>query len=229
MKKALIFLFLLGTIQSMAQDSTSIRPSLSSATDSIDYFFGLNMGYSLGNNPYIRNPELVLEGFQHSLRGLAEADPKASQEILRALLTTMAQNSAPQQSAEALENLNKGEAFLKENGSREGIKTTASGLQYEVVSQGSGPKPGAASTVEVHYEGTLIDGTQFDSSYDRGESISFPLNRVIRGWTEGVQLMNTGSIYKFYIPAELAYGARGQGSIPPNSVLIFKIELLGIK
>lgn len=229
MKKTLIFLFLMGTIQSMAQDSTHIPPSLSSAADSIDYYFGINMGFSLGQNPYVRNQELVLEGFQHAIRGLADSDPNASQEILRALLTTMVQNAAPQQSAEALENLNKGKAFLKENGIKEGIKTTASGLQYEVLTPGSGPKPTASSTVEVHYEGTMIDGAQFDSSYERGESISFPLNQVIKGWTEGVQLMNTGSIYKFYIPAELAYGSRGKGSIPPNAVLIFKIELLGIK
>ena len=129
----------------------------------------------------------------------------------------------------ASDNKATGIAFLAENGKKEGITTTESGLQYEVVTLGSGPSPDAMSSVEVHYEGTLIDGTVFDSSYERGESISFPLNRVIPGWTEGVQLMPVGSTFKFFIPSELAYGVRATGKIPAHSVLIFKIELLGIK
>ena len=123
-----------------------------------------------------------------------------------------------------------GEKFLEENKLREGVKETESGLQYEVIKQGKGPKPTAESTVKVHYEGTLIDGTVFDSSYQRGEPIEFPLNGVIKGWTEGLQLMPVGSIYKLYIPYELGYGERGAGqSIPPYSTLIFKVELLDIK
>jgi len=138
-------------------------------------------------------------------------------------------NQSGNNAGSGTENLEKGKAFLAENGQREGIVITESGLQYEVITLGSGPKPEASSTVEVHYEGTLIDGTVFDSSYERGESISFPLNRVIAGWTEGVQLMPVGSTYKFYIPSELAYGGRNTGSIPAHSTLIFKIELLGIE
>ena len=123
-----------------------------------------------------------------------------------------------------------GEAFLAENAKREGVKVTESGLQYEVLVEGNGPKPTAASTVRVHYEGTLIDGTVFDSSYDRGESISFPLNGVIKGWTEGLQLMSVGSKYKFFIPYQLAYGEHGAGgSIPAYAALIFTVELLGIE
>ena len=123
-----------------------------------------------------------------------------------------------------------GEKFLAENGKREGVKTTASGLQYEVLEATLGQKPKATDTVKVHYEGTLIDGTVFDSSYKRGESISFPLNGVIKGWTEGLQLMAVGSKYKFFIPYELAYGERGAGaSIPPYATLIFTVELLGIE
>lgn len=123
-----------------------------------------------------------------------------------------------------------GEQFLAENAKREGVKTTASGLQYEVLEATIGQKPKATDTVRVHYEGTLIDGTVFDSSYKRGESIAFPLNGVIAGWTEGLQLMSVGSKYKFFIPYQLAYGERGAGaSIPPYAALIFTVELLGIE
>ena len=123
-----------------------------------------------------------------------------------------------------------GEKFLAENAKREGVKTTASGLQYEVLEATIGQKPKATDTVRVHYEGTLIDGTVFDSSYKRSESISFPLNGVIKGWTEGLQLMSVGSKYKLFIPYQLAYGEHGAGaSIPPYAALIFTVELLGIE
>jgi len=123
-----------------------------------------------------------------------------------------------------------GEKFLAENAKREGVKVTASGLQYEVLEATLGQKPKATDSVRVHYEGTLIDGTVFDSSYKRGESIAFPLNGVIKGWTEGLQLMSVGSKYKFFIPYQLAYGEHGAGaSIPPYAALIFTVELLGIE
>jgi FKBP-type peptidyl-prolyl cis-trans isomerase len=123
-----------------------------------------------------------------------------------------------------------GKEFLEANGKKEGVTTTASGLQYKVIKAGSGANPKATDTVKVHYKGTFLDGKTFDSSYDRGEPISFPLNRVIAGWTEGVQLMPVGSTYEFYIPSNLAYGERGApGAIPPNSTLIFVVELLDIQ
>jgi FKBP-type peptidyl-prolyl cis-trans isomerase len=123
-----------------------------------------------------------------------------------------------------------GKKFLEDNAKNEGVKTTASGLQYKVLDEGYGTKPKANHTVTVHYRGTLIDGTEFDSSYKRGEPISFALNRVIAGWTEGLQLMKTGAKYEFYIPYNLAYGERGAGGvIPPYATLIFEVELLEVK
>jgi len=122
-----------------------------------------------------------------------------------------------------------GQKFLDENKGKDGVKTTASGLQYEVITPAEGPKPKATDTVTVHYHGTLLDGTVFDSSVERGEPTEFPLNRVIPGWTEGVQLMSVGGKYRFFIPYDLAYGERGSGAdIPPFSTLIFEVELLGI-
>ena len=122
-----------------------------------------------------------------------------------------------------------GEQFLAENALKEGVTTTESGLQYEVIKMGRGKKPAATDKVKVHYHGTLIDGTVFDSSVERGEPITFGLNQVIKGWTEGVQLMPVGSKFRFYIPQELGYGAQAAGSIPPYSTLIFEVELLGIE
>lgn len=123
--------------------------------------------------------------------------------------------------------MEEGKKFLEENGARAEVTTTASGLQYEVLQEGNGQKPtGPASRVTVHYEGKLINGQVFDSSYKRNQPATFGLNQVISGWTEGVQLMPQGSKYRFYIPSELGYGARGAGSIPPHSTLIFDVELL---
>jgi FKBP-type peptidyl-prolyl cis-trans isomerase FklB len=122
-----------------------------------------------------------------------------------------------------------GEAFLKQNATREDVKVTGSGLQYEILQAGTGQVPGASSTVRVHYHGTLVDGTVFDSSVQRGEPLEFPVNGVISGWTEALQLMPAGSRWKLYIPHELAYGARGAGgAIGPYSTLIFEVELLAV-
>ncbi len=144
--------------------------------------------------------------------------------VLAALILNPGDNLMAQSARE------RGIAFLQENGKREGVTTTASGLQYEVLTEGVGRSPAAADTVEVHYRGTLIDGKEFDSSYKRGQTIEFPLNRVIRGWTEGVQLMKEGAKYRFFIPSELAYGARGAGrDIGPDETLIFDVELVRVK
>jgi len=131
----------------------------------------------------------------------------------------------------AQDNKAAGEAYLAENKKKDGVKVTASGLQYEMLKAGSGKQPKATDTVVVHYRGTLIDGTEFDSSYKRGQPIDFPLNRVIPGWTEGVQLMQEGAKYRFVIPSALAYGPRGTpgGPIGPDATLIFEVELLKVQ
>lgn len=173
--------------------------------------------------------ELVIKGFKDALT----AESKLTQEDIQAVLTALdAQVNEKQQAKQeeaAAANIEAGKAFLAENAKREGVVVTESGLQYEVITQGEGAKPKAEDTVQVHYQGTLLDGTEFDSSYKRGEPAVFPLNRVIAGWTEGVQLMNVGSKFKFFIPSELAYGKRSTGSITPNSTLVFEVELLGIE
>jgi FKBP-type peptidyl-prolyl cis-trans isomerase len=156
-----------------------------------------------------------------TIKSLATALALASTTILTTT-TTMAQDSAS--------NLQKGQAFLKENATKPGVHTTPSGLQYKVITEGHGRSPVATDTVLVHYRGTTIDGTEFDSSYKRNEPISFPLNGVIPGWTEGVQLMKEGGKMELFIPSNLAYGSRGAGGvIAPDSTLIFDIELLKVQ
>jgi len=143
------------------------------------------------------------------------------------ILLALAISTLPVMAQTALE---KGQQFLQENAKKEGVKTTASGLQYEVLTPGTGKSPKATDVVLVHYKGTLLDGTEFDSSYKRGEPIEFPLNQVIKGWTEGVQLMKEGAKYRFYIPSNLAYGSRGAGgAIGPDETLIFDVELLKVR
>ncbi|MFN8377721.1 MAG: FKBP-type peptidyl-prolyl cis-trans isomerase [Anaerolineae bacterium] len=151
--------------------------------------------------------------------------------IVAALVVLFIIQPSNQQVSQSDARATEGAQFMVNNANADGVVTTASGLQYRVVTQGDGPQPTASDTVTVHYTGKLLDGTVFDSSVERGQPISFPLQGVIPGWTEGVQLMNVGSKYEFWIPPELAYGARGAGNgvIPPNATLYFEVELLGIE
>lgn len=193
--------------------------------DKISYALGLSMGQNLmSSGVESLNYQDLAAGIEDVL---THQQPKISyqeaQQVLNTFFQELEQKIAGAAKAE-------GEKFLAENAKREGVKVTASGLQYEILEPSLGQKPKATDTVRVHYEGTLIDGTVFDSSYKRGESITFPLNSVIKGWTEGLQLMSIGSKYKFFIPYQLAYGERGAGqSIPPYAALIFTVELLGIE
>ena len=193
--------------------------------DKISYALGLSIGQNLmSSGVESLNYQDLAAGIEDVL---TKQQPKISyqeaQQVLNQFFQELEAKVAGAAKAE-------GEKFLAENAKREGVKVTASGLQYEILEPSLGQKPKATDTVRVHYEGTLIDGTVFDSSYRRGESITFPLNGVIAGWTEGLQLMSVGSKYKFFIPYQLAYGDRGAGqSIPPYAALIFTVELLGIE
>ena len=190
------------------------------------------IGYVLSENIKQDQPKLVskafLQGVQDSLENKA---PILDSEDVKEINSQVKQKAElKKQNEEGEKHKMDGQKFLEENKNKEGVKVTESGLQYEILTEGKGKSPKDTDTVEVHYRGTLIDGTEFDSSYKRNESISFPLNGVIRGWTEGLQLMKEGAKYKFYIPSELAYGERGAGqSIPPHSTLIFEVELLKVQ
>jgi len=199
--------------------------------DSISYAVGLNIGKSL-NTPESEdlNTYMVFRGILDVKEDKGEA---LTEEEIEALFTSFQAELSAKAEAELAEkgakNIEEGIAFLEENEKKDGVTVTASGLQYMVMQEGSGASPTAEDVVKVHYHGTLLDGTVFDSSVDRGEPIEFPLNRVIPGWTEGVQLMTVGSKYKFFIPSDLAYGPQGSPpAIPPSATLTFEVELLDI-
>lgn len=172
--------------------------------------------------------DMISQGFADTLAGNGKFTEEETAQLLQAAEQTFRKLQQDHEAKAAEVNIAAGKAFLAENAQKEGVQTTESGLQYEVLTAGEGNSPAATDTVKVHYHGTLIDGTVFDSSVDRGEPAVFPLNRVIKGWTEGVQLMKEGSKFRFTIPSELAYGARATGAITPHSTLIFDVELLEI-
>ncbi|HWV13946.1 MAG TPA: FKBP-type peptidyl-prolyl cis-trans isomerase [Cellvibrio sp.] len=193
----------------------------------VSYGVGRQMGEQLASNPFDGvDAEAVAQGVLDALGGKENQVPRAElEEAFRIVGTRMQEKQEAQTRLLAEE----GENFLAENAKKDGITVTASGLQYEVITQGTGAIPSATSRVKTHYHGTLIDGTVFDSSVTRGQPIDFPVNGVIAGWTEALQLMPVGSKWRLYIPHELAYGERGAGaSIAPFSALIFDVELIDI-
>ena len=193
--------------------------------DKISYAIGLSMGQNLmGSGVTSLEYADLAAGIKDVLeKNQPQISYQEAQQVLGKFFSELEEKIAGEAKAA-------GEAFLAENAKREGVKVTESGLQYEVLEATIGQKPKATDKVRVHYEGTLIDGTVFDSSYKRGESITFGLNQVIKGWIEGLQLMSIGSKYKLYLPYQLAYGERGAGAnIPPYAALIFTVELLGIE
>lgn len=192
--------------------------------DKLSYAWGLAMGQQLrgmGVN------DLDVESYADAVKSVMDRtepkmQPEEAQKIINEYLEKLQKDMVERAQAE-------GKKFLEENGKKPEVKTTASGLQYVVEKEGTGAKPTAEDEVTVHYTGKLLDGTVFDSSVNRGEPATFPLNRVIPGWTEGVQLMSEGAKYTFFIPSDLAYGPQGvQGAIPPHSTLIFEVELLKV-
>jgi FKBP-type peptidyl-prolyl cis-trans isomerase len=220
-----------------AAESADAPLALETPAQRRSYALAYGMGFQLSMDDVSVDAAAFTAGIQDGESG---AEPRMTQEELAAELTTFQQERAAreqemmaeQQAAQAAAgevNRAASEAFLAENATREGVTVTESGLQYEILEAGDGPRPGPEDTVEVHYRGTLVDGTEFDSSYGRGETVSFGVGQVIAGWTEALQLMSAGSKWKLAIPSELGYGAGGAGQmIGPDSALIFEVELVSI-
>lgn len=215
------------------------KKSLDNEIDSVSYALGIDMAFKFKANFTEVDEELFVQGFNNGMDSTDILIEKGQVEnVLRTFFQKLQVEKQEEQQAEALkkaeaefgDNKAAGIKFLEENKAKDGVKTTASGLQYLVLKEGTGEKPTATTKVKVHYHGTLLDGTVFDSSVDRGEPAEFGVNGVIKGWTEALQLMNVGSKYKLFIPQELAYGAfpRQGGPIKPFSTLIFDVELLDI-
>ena len=194
--------------------------------DKLSYVLGMNVGYS-----YLASgiSNLQVDDFAQGVKAVMEqAEPALSIDEAKTIINDFFMQLQEQINKAAGETLKKGEEFLAENAKRPGIVTLPSGLQYEILSAGTGRKPSATDRVQCHYHGTLIDGTVFDSSVQRGEPAVFGVNQVIPGWVEALQLMPEGSRWKLYIPSKLAYGERQAGSIPPNSALVFEVELIKV-
>ncbi|MFK8019062.1 MAG: FKBP-type peptidyl-prolyl cis-trans isomerase [Pseudomonadales bacterium] len=207
-------------------------PSLSSDKSKLSYALGFTLGKQMHSDGMDISLDDFSTGFGHAMQQGGE--PLMTDTEVQQRLQAFQQERVQEQQAEfeklAAKNKTEGEAWLAENAKKEGVVTTESGLQYKVLTEGKGDKPGAEQTVSVHYRGTLVDGTEFDSSYARGEPAEFPVNRVIGGWTEALQLMPVGSKWELYIPSDLAYGQAGSGrDIGPHSTLMFEVELLEIK
>lgn len=205
---------------------------LENQKDKLSYSIGVNIGKNMGRDSIAFNPEALLQGIKDAALDSSKrlmTDVQV-QETIMAFQEEMRTKQMEQAHAQGEKNKSAGESFLAANAKRAGVVTRPSGLQYEVIAEGTGKSPRAEQTVTTNYRGTLVDGTEFDSSYKRGQPATFPVSGVIPGWTEALQLMKVGSRWKLYVPANLAYGEKGAGSIiPPNAILIFEIELLSVK
>ncbi len=206
-------------------------PELKTLEAKISYCLGLNIGKSMKQQQVELDLDILMRGLKDGASG---AQPALTEEQIREAMTAFQQQmrGKAEEHAKTLGDKNKqeGDAFLAANGKKQGVQTTASGLQYKVTKPGTGTMPKAADTVSVHYRGTLLDGTEFDSSHKRGQPAEFPVNGVIKGWTEALQLMKVGARWTLYVPSALAYRDRGAGRlIGPNATLVFEVELLQIK
>ena len=214
-------------------EASEVAPALTLDGESakFSYAIGMDIANSVKRMPEPVDQQALIAGIDAALNGkemLLSAEEAAG--IKQSVFKRQQEAMVAKRKAAGEKNKAEGEKFLAENAKKDGIKVTDSGLQYEVLRKGDGAMPKATDKVKVNYRGTLLDGTEFDSSYKRGEPITFPLNQVIAGWTEAVQLMSVGSKYRLFIPSDLAYGPNGAGDrIGPNSTLIFEVELLGIE
>lgn len=229
MKKQLLTIGFVGlALFSIAQKSKDKKVLLTNEIDSVSYLIGVSVGNNIGKEMSEANIELIIQGFRDAVNQKELACNDDGNAILQQYFTNKAGKVQGQEDKKNEVFKGESEKFLIDNLKNPEIKMTSSGLQYIILKEGSGDHPKAESTVKVHYHGTTIEGKVFDSSVDRGEPIEFPLNQVIKGWTEGLQLMAVGSKFKFFIPQELAYGAQSPSpEIKPYSTLIFEVELLG--
>lgn len=232
MKKTLFALAMTGIVAGCSTPSKApTDPKLDSTDQKVSYGMGLVLGERMNNDLPNLQMDQFLQGIQHGHAGDEETKRMNREEIQAALMEyqkSLQEEQGKQVEELAQKNVEAGEAFLAENAERDGVKTTDSGLQYEVLEEGKGKQPASTDTVQVHYTGELLSGEVFDSSRERGEPVSFGLNQVIPGWTEGLQLMSEGARYKLYIPSDLAYGPGGNRAIGPNETLVFDVELLAI-
>lgn len=196
--------------------------------DSLAYAIGLQWGKNLKTDELVLSTDVIKQGIEDSYKDASKLTEAQIQGILTTFQQERQEKMMKAQQEAGAGNLKKGELFLAQNKTKEGVKTTPSGLQYKVLKAGEGKSPVSTDKVKVHYHGTLIDGKVFDSSVDRGEPITFPLNGVIPGWTEGLQLVKESGKVRLFIPAGLAYGAQGSGAIGPNEVLIFDVDLIKV-
>lgn len=205
-------------------------PAVPLDKNKISTMVGMDIGRGLTQIKDDIDIKAVEAALEATLKGEKTAlTPEEALTVRQEFMQQMQAKRVTEQKVAADKNKTEGAAFLAKNKTAKGVKTTASGLQYMVEKEGTGPKPKATDTVKVNYLGTKIDGEKFDSSYDRGQPATFPLNGVIKGWSEGLQLMPVGSKYKLFVPANLAYGENGPGPIGPNATLVFEVELLGIE
>lgn len=201
--------------------------ALESNMDKMSYGIGMSMARSVKNQPVDINADALISGLKDVL---AEKEPRLDEAAIREAFAAVREEQMEKQKAESEVALKKGETYLTDLAKKEGIKSTESGMFYEVLSSGEGDSPSETDVVEVHYHGTLIDGSVFDSSIERGSPAKFPVNRVISGWTEALQMMKVGDKWRLHIPANLAYGAQSPSpKIPANSTLVFEVELLNIE
>ena len=204
---------------------------LTNDKEKVSYIIGEDIGFSFQREGYDLDIDIMLEAIKGAATGKSEnlLSETEKNEVMMRWQQEMQAKKQAQMAEQAKVVKKEGAAFLAQNRNNPGVFETPSGLQYQVIQGAEGRKPAATDTVHVHYHGTLLNGQVFDSSVERGEPISFPLNQVIAGWTEGLQLMSIGSKYKFFIPSDLAYGDQAVGTIPAGSTLIFEVELLDIK
>jgi FKBP-type peptidyl-prolyl cis-trans isomerase FklB len=214
-----------------AQSLPAQEPNLlTNSQQRVSYCIGADIGKTLKGQDLDLDAQALAAGLRDSIAGKLTLTDEEMKEILTSFQKDMMSKMQVKQDAAATNNLKAGQAFLADNAKKEGVKVLASGLQYKILKSGTGKSPAATDTVKTHYHGTLIDGTVFDSSVERGEPVSFPVNGVIPGWTEALQLMKEGDKWQLFVPANLAYGERGAGGrIGPNSTLIFEVELIDIE